>query len=187
MSFSLSLNSSDVLDEDANMTLSDLGIVSGDLIFVIVPDAHVISDDGAHGGDIAMAAPETGTAHSEQTEQGQNILSPQPVTGSPSTGPAMSCSQGLMITTTDNPDELLIHDGEAIRDAMSNQYLNEPMFIRDSTSMAVPQSLRTIVERGDVENCHDALCTVLHLLMLEAGFRSLVCISTFVCTTFLNC
>lgn len=187
MSFSLSLNSSDVLDEDANMTLSDLGIVSGDLIFVIVPDAHMISDDGAHCGDVAMAASETGMAHGEQTEQEQNILSPQPVTGSRSTGPAVSRSQGLMITTTDNPDELLIHDGEAIRDAMSNQYLNEPMFIRDSTSMAVPQTLRTIVERGDVENCHDALCTVLHLLMLEAGFRSLVCISTFVCTTFLNC
>ncbi|KAK2165258.1 hypothetical protein NP493_1376g01038 [Ridgeia piscesae] len=170
--FSLSLNRCDLLDEEANLTLRNLGIVSGDLIFVVVASDHDTGEEH-NENDNRIPDDDTAAAAAENMDvaqdRGETLATEMPLGG-----PAVSHSHntGVTITPSGNPDELLIHDAEAIHDAMSNHYLNEPMFVRDSTGATVPHTLRAIVESGDIENSHDAICTVLHLLMLEAGFRS---------------
>jgi len=178
--FSLSLNRCDLLDEEANLTLRNLGIVSGDLIFVVVASDHD-SGEEHNENDNRIPDDDTAAAAAENMDvaqdRGETLATEMPLGG-----PAVSHSHntGVTITPSGNPDELLIHDAEAIHDAMSNHYLNEPMFVRDSTGATVPHTLRAIVESGDIENSHDAICTVLHLLMLEAGFRSSVCLHVYI-------
>ena len=155
------------------MTLRNLGIVSGDLIFVVVASDHDSGEEQNANEDDRAAAAAAAENMEVAQDRGESL-----VTDSPPSGPAVYNSRNTAVTITPsrNPDELLVHDAEAIHDAMSNHYLNEPMFVRDSTGATVPHTLRAIVESGDIENSHDAICTVLHLLMLEAGFRSSVCL-----------
>ena len=193
--FSLSLNSSDLPDINDNTTLSDLGVVSGDLVFVVVaggaPVAGIGQNDNRQqvlNSSAAETPSNTDSATSIQNQSRRQRTDPEPP-GDPLAELPLPPNQGLLITATDNPNEIRVQDNEAIHDAESNRCLNEPMFIRDSTSVAVPHTLCAIVASGVVENAHDALCCVLHLLMSEAGFRTLVCMSACVshCLYFFKC
>ena len=183
--FSLRLNGNELPDINDNTTLSDLGVVSGDLVFVVVAGgAQLPGNNGQNDNRSLLLTSSSATETPSNTDSStsvQNQSGRQRMDLAPSGGPSAELplppNQGLLITATDNPNELRVQDNEAIHDAESSRCLNEPMFIRDSTRVAVPQTLRAIVESGVIENAHDALCCVLHLLMLEAGFRSLVCMS----------
>ena len=183
--FSLRLNGNELPDINDNTTLSDLGVVSGDLVFVVIAGGAQLPGNNRQNDNrpqllSSSSATET-LSNTDSSSSVQNLSRRQRADlaspGGSSAELPLPPNQGLLISTTDNPNELRVQDNEAIHDAESSRCLNEPMFIRDSTRVAVPQTLRSIVESGVIENAHDALCCILHLLMLEAGFRSLVCMS----------
>ena len=55
-----------------------------------------------------------------------------------------------------------------------NRYLTEPMLVRDATRTAVPGGLACLCAHTPLASTQDALCAVLHVLMLESAFRAQV-------------
>ncbi|XP_064632974.1 F-box only protein 7-like [Lineus longissimus] len=170
------LNGKDVLQGDS--TLAQLGIVSGDLVIVTTP-----SNDGIQNQPlIPQANAQSNDAStnrsmpSSSTSSSTNKSMPNASLGlskkyKESVNMAQKDSEGGGVNLQRQDEDGLAMDvEETVTDPEVNRYLSEPMLCRDSTRDQVPQRLVLLYQDAGVQNVADALCVVLHLLMLETGY-----------------
>ncbi|XP_035669315.1 F-box only protein 7-like [Branchiostoma floridae] len=226
MPFEISLNGRDALLGD-DKPLSDLGIVSGDLIHILLASVdqpstnHNTQQQGQHPS--SPEHPQPSTNHRAQP-QGQDHSSSEQACGlrketdnTKQTEHAASCGNDTKLatsksdTTKADPDKALsknpvnkdeketvvvdteesaVNDGdgqdkEVLMDVEEEEAVSlsmegagvggipsEPMLCREATVDSVPLVLQQVYRANDVKSRHDALCMVLHVLMMESGFSA---------------
>uniref|UniRef100_A0A3Q3A3S4 F-box protein 7 n=1 Tax=Kryptolebias marmoratus TaxID=37003 RepID=A0A3Q3A3S4_KRYMA len=140
--FSLSLNGSELLS-DSGQTLSSCGVVSGDLICVLLPPQPP---------PVATATPETTTG----VQQAADGTACQQPSSSSDGGPA-----ALM--------EPLQTCGEQ-EAAAAAAAVWEPMLCSEAEDGQAPLSLELLYHSARVSSPDEAVMVAVHLLMLETGF-----------------
>lgn len=142
--FSLSLNGKEPLT-DVGQTLSAGGIVSGDLICMMLPESS------------AVAAPTPSTLNRSprqlSSEQRTALFLNEPSASNADT------------TITDHSSEPV-----AILDAGVRHYTWDPMLCGEAEDGKVPLSLEVLYCGAQSKGPSDSLIVVVHLLMLETGF-----------------
>ncbi|XP_067684860.1 F-box only protein 7-like [Haliotis asinina] len=170
-SFDLSLNKKDILEGD-EIVLDDFGIVSGDLI-------HVLVHGGASTCQPSEVTPTSPPIQREVTPQStdSNTIFTSVVPASDVS--ATSTSVGHTSDVVDSPVEddpmegTSSMDGNSNNDPVVNRCLQEPLQCCESTTDVVPVLLSQLYESvvNQCEDRNDFLWVVIHILMLEAGFK----------------
>lgn len=164
--FSLSLNGSELLT-DSGQTLSACGIVSGDLVCVVLPEtpsgSNTHTQGNTHTQDNARTQSNTrsddqSNAHSDTLNNSHSATLSQvsevsPAGGLPG-GPSGGTSGGPWLRTSSW----------------------EPMLCSEAEEGQVPLSLELLYHSAQTRSPSDALMVAVHLLMLETGFVSEVCV-----------
>nr|XP_046234490.1 F-box only protein 7 [Scatophagus argus]XP_046234491.1 F-box only protein 7 [Scatophagus argus]XP_046234492.1 F-box only protein 7 [Scatophagus argus] len=150
--FSLSLNGSEILS-DTGQTLSSCGIVSGDLICVILPESAASTSSNP---STSTGRP-TGSTQNQATELNQQtaaMTSSQPNSSSSSSPAALSEPEG----TTD------------ILDSKPSVSSWEPMLCSEAEEGQAPLSLELLYHSAQTASPSDAIMVAGNLLMVETGF-----------------
>ncbi|KAM3858907.1 F-box only protein 7 [Diretmus argenteus] len=149
--FSLSLNGTEPLS-DVGQTLSSCGIVSGDLICVVLPQsvASVASPSSAHQASNSTATQRT---EQNQTDQTSAMITNEQSAASPA-----------------SPGESDGHIEARTQGADASSW--EPMLCSEAEEGQAPLCLELLYHRAQSRNPSDALMVAVHLLMLETGFTS---------------
>ncbi|TKC52388.1 hypothetical protein EI555_017471, partial [Monodon monoceros] len=167
--FAITLNNEDALTGDEE-TLASYGIVSGDLICLILEDAIAApnlpsSTDSEHSSlqnndqPSLAASSRQSSMQDEQLRdsfQGQAAQSDVWNDGSMS-GPSHNFEAESI------PDVVDAEEGTGF-------FPSEPMLCSESVEGQVPHSLETLYQSADCSNPSDALIVSIHLLMLESGY-----------------
>ncbi|CAJ1054346.1 F-box only protein 7-like [Xyrichtys novacula] len=146
--FTLSLNGSEPLT-DTGQTLSSCGIVSGDLICVILPESA--ADNANNNINHASSAKSAPANFSSSTKTTTSSTESQSSSSLPA---ASSDSQG--------PDEV------SSSDPSSSSW--EPMLCSEAEEGQAPLSLELLYHLAQTSSSSDAVMVAAHQLMLETGF-----------------
>ncbi|XP_022080220.1 F-box only protein 7-like [Acanthaster planci] len=183
--FELSLNGREALAPDSS--LSHVGIVSGDLLRIIWTNEGAVEiripQDQASGSQTCGAVETARGSKPDSVESAMEVSSSSQDRTHPDrarqTVPLVShdrTSQPSAPTTTtgDAPDlsgcrAAAKDEGEDMRRSVS-----EPMLCRSATDCVIPQRLRALYTENRPRTMNEALCIVLHVLMLETGFYAKV-------------
>ncbi|XP_016003530.1 F-box only protein 7 isoform X1 [Rousettus aegyptiacus] len=167
--FAITLNNKDALTGDEE-TLASYGIVSGDLICLILEDAIPApnlpsSTDSDHSSlqnndqpSLAASSVQSSTQEEQQSDSFQGEAAQSDVWNDDSmSGPSQN------------------FEAESIQDVVDVEggtdfCPSEPMLCSESVEGQVPHSLETLYQSADCSNSNDALIVSLHLLMLESGY-----------------
>ncbi|XP_071358161.1 F-box only protein 7 isoform X2 [Trachinotus anak] len=152
--FSLSLNGSELLS-DSGQTLSSCGIVSGDLICVILPESA--ADTAASNSSTNS----TSTTTSSTESRGQQPQR-QPMAAMASNQPCSSSSSPAALTESEEPTKTL--DPEPPARSW------EPMLCSEAEEGQAPLSLELLYHTAQTTSPSDAIMVAGNLLMLETGF-----------------
>lgn len=137
--FNLSLNGQDILDNDS-VPLKDLGIVNGDLIYVITA-----RDSEQHGDNPG--------------NQYADFLADQhPFQHSPERGESLQCNSGASTS--------IQHDVPQTSTASVTSLRSHVLLCREG----IPQALEDLYRAAEVGTIHEASWIVIHFLMLETGY-----------------
>ncbi|XP_008578864.1 PREDICTED: F-box only protein 7 isoform X1 [Galeopterus variegatus] len=168
--FAITLNNKDALTGDEE-TLASYGIVSGDLICLILEDTIPApnlpsSTDSEHSSLQSNEQPSL-AASSNQAHTPDEQLS--------------DSLQGQAAQTDVWNDDSMSgpnhgFEAKSIQDVVDMEegtgfYLSEPMLCSESVEGQVPHSLETLYQSSDCSNANDALIVLIHLLMLESGYK----------------
>ncbi|XP_053777993.1 F-box only protein 7 [Desmodus rotundus] len=167
--FAITLNNKDALTGDEE-TLASYGIVSGDLICLVLEDAIPApnlpsSTDSEHSSlqnndQPSLAAPhsQSSTQDEERSDLFQGEAAQSDVWSDDSmAGP----SQNVEAESTE--DVVDMEEGTGF-------YPSEPMLCSESVEGQVPHSLETLYQSAGCSGPSDALIVSIHLLMLESGY-----------------
>ncbi|XP_061061559.1 F-box only protein 7 isoform X1 [Eubalaena glacialis] len=167
--FAITLNNKDALTGDEE-TLASYGIVSGDLICLILEDAIAApnlpsSTDSEHSSLQNNDQPSLAASSSQssiQDEQLRDSFQGQAAQSDVWNDGSMSGpSQNFEAESI--PDVVDVEEGTGF-------YPSEPMLCSESVEGQVPHSLETLYQSADCSNPSDALIVSIHLLMLESGY-----------------
>lgn len=147
----LSLNGSEFLS-DSGQTLSACGIVSGDLICVLLPQSAATAMP-----DSSSSSTNTTTNNSSRDQRQNNGSSDQP-------GSSSSSSIGCPAAETELDQTCDIPDSDP------PPLVWEPMLCSEAEEGQAPLSLELLFHSGEVSSPSDAVMVASHLLMLETGF-----------------
>ncbi|KAM4614722.1 F-box only protein 7 isoform 1-T2 [Polymixia lowei] len=155
--FTLSLNGREPLS-DAGQTLSSCGIVSGDLICVILPQSLTVPTASPSSTNQVSSCSNLGSTASQryqqdQTKQGAAMPSNEPSTSNLATGGA---EQKKEVDT--------------VEDEGTGSYTWEPMLCSEAEEGKVPLSLEVLYHGAQSTCPSDSLMVAIHLLMVETGF-----------------
>uniref|UniRef100_A0A2K6UZF5 F-box protein 7 n=1 Tax=Saimiri boliviensis boliviensis TaxID=39432 RepID=A0A2K6UZF5_SAIBB len=167
--FAITLNNKDALTGDEE-TLASYGIVSGDLICLVLEDA--------------IPAPNLPSSTDSEHSSLQNNDQPSLATSSNQTSiqdEQLSDSfQGQAVQSDVWNDDNMSgpsqnFEAESIQDIADMEestgfYPSEPMLCSESVEGQVPHSLETLYQSADCSDASDALIVLIHLLMLESGY-----------------
>ncbi|XP_066116039.1 F-box only protein 7 isoform X1 [Saccopteryx bilineata] len=167
--FAITLNNKDALTGDEE-TLASYGIVSGDLICLILEDAIPApnlpsSTDSEHSSlqnndQPSLAAPSSQS--SIQDEQWSDSFQGEAARSDVWTDDNMSGpSQNVEVESIQ--DVVDMEEGTGF-------YPSEPMLCSESVDGQVPHSLEILYQSADCSSLSDALIVSIHLLMLETGY-----------------
>ncbi|XP_058529844.1 F-box only protein 7 isoform X1 [Ochotona princeps] len=167
--FAISLNNKDALTGDED-TLASYGIVSGDLICLILEDAIPApnlpsSTDSEHSSVQNNDHPSL-AASSTQASQADERLS--------DSSQAQAAQSDIRHDDSmSGPSQNLA--AEAIQDVMDVEEdagvrHSEPMLCSEAVEGQVPHSLEILYQSASCADAKDALIVLLHLLMLESGY-----------------
>ncbi|XP_045146469.1 F-box only protein 7 isoform X1 [Echinops telfairi] len=167
--FAITLNNKDVLTGDEE-TLASFGIVSGDLLCLVLEDA--------------IPAPNLpSSTDSEHSSLQNNDQAPLAASSTPPSVPdeqLSDSSQGLAAQSgvgngdsvpgpSQNVEEEPVED--AVGMGVGTGFCpSEPMLCSEAVEGRVPHSLDTLYYAADCSNANDALIVLIHLLMLESGY-----------------
>ncbi|XP_027796755.1 F-box only protein 7 isoform X2 [Marmota flaviventris] len=167
--FAITLNNKDALTGDEE-TLASYGIVSGDLICLILEDAMPApnlpsSTDSEHSSlqnndqpSLAASSSQASVPDEQRNDSFQGQAAQSDVWNDDSmSGP----SQAFEAESTQ--DVVDMEEG-------SGFCPSEPMLCSEATEGQVPHSLETLYQSASCSNASDALIVLVHLLMLESGY-----------------
>ncbi|XP_003783315.1 F-box only protein 7 isoform X1 [Otolemur garnettii] len=166
--FAITLNNKDALTGDEE-TLASYGIVSGDLICLILEDAIPApnlpsSTDSEHSSLQNNDQPSLAASSSQaciQDEQLSDSFQGQAAQSDVWNDDSMSgTSQNFGAESMQDVD---VEEGAGFSPA-------EPMLCSESQEGQVPHSLETLYQSADCSDANDALIVLIHLLMLESGY-----------------
>ncbi|KAL7371226.1 hypothetical protein ABVT39_022272 [Epinephelus coioides] len=155
--FSLSLNGSEPLS-DTGQTLASCGIVSGDLICVVLPESAA---NNATSSTSSTSSPNRTTSSTENQRQQQNqqtapMTSNQPSSSSGASPAAAAVTQSMELAET--------------LDSEPSVPSWEPMLCGEAEEGQAPLSLELLHHSAQTTSPNDAIMVAGHLLMLETGF-----------------
>ncbi|XP_070848503.1 F-box only protein 7 isoform X2 [Chaetodon trifascialis] len=154
--FSLSLNGSELLS-DTGQTLSACGVVSGDLICVVLPEpaatAASASASASASSSASSANTRTSSTENQQTRQAAAMTSIQPGGGG-----------GVSAVPTESEETADTLDPEPSSSGW------EPMLCSEAEEGQAPPSLELLYRSAETASPSDAVMVAGHLLMLETGF-----------------
>ncbi|XP_006170430.3 F-box only protein 7, partial [Tupaia chinensis] len=168
--FAITLNNKDALTGDEE-TLASYGIVSGDLICLVLEDAipapnFPSSTDSEHSSLQSNDQPPLAASCSQASIQSEQL-------GDPSQGQAAQ-------SDVRNDDDRVSGPGpsfeaESLRDVEdvdegAGFCPTEPMLCSEAVEGQVPHSLETLYQSADCADANEALVVSIHLLMLESGY-----------------
>ena len=184
-------------DED---TAATLGIVSGDLIYILLPEnasnamAMIVNSPKSVESQVQPGATSEAMdmftskhARVEESKQGRTISEKsENVRGA---GFMEAGQINTLPSTTSVMDvDVQVSEDDAVMDAHVNQYLNEPILLRDATAARLPTSLLTANALVYPQDAHQAVTLVIHILMTELGYQEKVFIFSeshrYVCSLF---
>ncbi|XP_072408274.1 F-box only protein 7 [Chiloscyllium punctatum] len=157
--FNISLNGKDVLTDD-QQTMRSIGIVSGDLICLILPDAFALSASGSTSDLNVNEKP----SHSNIAQNQHLVIDGNSLESSHQIN-ARAHQQSEANVQNSSPDEMCMTFEDT-----PVKYPDEPMLCSEAMDGMVPHSLETLYHSAECTNPKEALIVVLHLLMLEAGY-----------------
>uniref|UniRef100_A0A8B9F1Z0 F-box only protein 7 n=1 Tax=Amazona collaria TaxID=241587 RepID=A0A8B9F1Z0_9PSIT len=162
--FSITLNRKDALTEDEK-TLASYGIVSGDLICLLLEEA-----DGQPSLPPSSASRPLQNGHelSNQSQvsrpkEGQNMQSHHQKAqvevqkSDERAGSSLEFPSGLV------PEDVDLEEG-------TGSYPSEPMLCSEAADGEIPHSLEMLYLSAECTSATDALIVLLHLLMMETGY-----------------
>ncbi|KAM8884193.1 F-box only protein 7 isoform 1-T2 [Synchiropus picturatus] len=152
--FSLSLNGSEVLT-DTGQNLSSCGIVSGDLLYVILPSTALT--DGAAVSAALQAGPDFHMSFGADNPSSRGATDPEEDIPSPDQQPC--CSTAPLEYMEASPPV----------NSVSLWSLG-PMICSEATTGQAPFPLELLYQRTNVNNPNEAIVVVMNILMLETGF-----------------
>ncbi|XP_072511951.1 F-box only protein 7 isoform X2 [Notamacropus eugenii] len=161
--FSVTLNSRDALTEDEN-TLASYGIVSGDLICLVLEEAAAETHVAPSSDSAAFQSNHDQPSLSSQEE-------PKDPTPQQAVQPAVQRVDGTLGSGLDFDAELIQEDVDMEEGVGS--YPTEPMLCSEAVDGQVPHSLETLYHSAECSSANDALIVLVHLLMLESGYTPL--------------
>nr|XP_020022166.1 F-box only protein 7 [Castor canadensis] len=167
--FAITLNNKDALTGDEE-TLASYGIVSGDLICLILEDSMPApnlpsSTDSEHSSlqnndqpSLAASSSQASIPDEQQSDSFQGQMAQSDVWNDDSmSGPSHSFEAESMQDAVDMEDR-------------SGFCPSEPMLCSEAVEGQVPHSLETLYQSADCCSASDALIVLVHLLMLESGY-----------------
>uniref|UniRef100_UPI00398EC84D F-box only protein 7 n=1 Tax=Pristiophorus japonicus TaxID=55135 RepID=UPI00398EC84D len=157
--FNISLNGKDVLT-DHQQTVKSIGIVSGDLICLILPDSSSASDSASASCSVSDLNVKEQPSCSNTA---QNLVL---ING----GNRHESSHEIDSRAYQQPEASLQSSSSDELSETTAKYSYEPMLCSEAVDGKVPHSLETLYHSAECTNPKDALIVVLHLLMLEAGY-----------------
>ncbi|XP_029901670.1 F-box only protein 7 isoform X2 [Myripristis murdjan] len=149
--FSLSLNGTEPLS-DAGQTLSSCGIVSGDLICVILPESVAVAAPSS-----AQQAANNTAAQSQQQNQTRQST-------------AMASSQDKQPSASSTVESKELEDNNEEENHGTEISSWEPMLCSEAEEGQVPFSLELLYHGAQSRSPSDTLMVAVNLLMLETGF-----------------
>ncbi|XP_008108813.1 F-box only protein 7 isoform X2 [Anolis carolinensis] len=168
--FEITLNNKDSLVGDQD-TLASFGIVSGDLICLI------LEDDAA----LRLSSPSSSSLPSSQSNHGSSISAvshshPRNEDNKLHNGHIedhkIQCDNQMSdnmagpsqeFTSEGGPDDLDLQEA-------TGSFPSEPMLCCEATDGQVPHSLQTLYHSAECTNANDALIVSIHLIMMETGY-----------------
>ncbi|XP_054974171.1 F-box only protein 7 isoform X1 [Sorex araneus] len=169
--FAITLNNKDALTGDEE-TLASYGIVSGDLICLILEDAIPApnlpsSTDSEHSSLQNNDQPSLAASSHQSSTQNEEL-----------SGSVQETAAQADVRSDDSmsgPSQTL--EAESIPDVVDMEESapgfcpSEPMLCSESVEGQVPHSLELLYQSADCADTNDALIVVIHLLMLESGYK----------------
>ncbi|XP_062058934.1 F-box only protein 7 isoform X1 [Lepus europaeus] len=167
--FAVSLNNKDALTGDEE-TLASYGIVSGDLICLIledaIPAANLPSSTDSENSSVqnndhpSLAA--SSSQASQPDEQLRDSFQEQAAQSDVWHDDGMA-GPSQNVEAESIPDVVDVEEGTGFCPS-------EPMLCSEAVEGQVPHSLEALHQSADCSNASDALIVLLHLLMLESGY-----------------
>ncbi|XP_030638826.1 F-box only protein 7 [Chanos chanos] len=156
--FALSLNGKEPL-VDTGQTLSSCGIVSGDLISVILPQSSPLPSPSStcqnlSGFSTAQKKMEPDRAAHSAFQHSNNEAVPR-------------SSEGSQEAAAAEDEEALETEDEVA----TGPFIPEPMLCSEAEEGKVPHSLALLHSGAQSQSSGDSLMVALHLLMVETGFQ----------------
>ncbi|XP_070557528.1 F-box only protein 7-like [Ptychodera flava] len=164
--FVVTLNGRDALTGDENTTLKDLDIVSGDLIRIAVKDEESLATSSQ---DLQKPPEERHNLRAKSCEKDRKSE-----TGSVQMCKDESKSEGRNMQPDIHQSEAYLEQVVMETEMKLSEKIFEPMLCREATDTTVPFRLEKLFTDNNPINTNEALCIVLHVLMLESGFQSII-------------
>ncbi|XP_052360623.1 F-box only protein 7-like isoform X2 [Oncorhynchus keta] len=173
--FTLSLNGSDLLS-DSGQTLSSCGIVTGDLVCVILPPSVAVpfaapapsARQAVPSGSPASSAAFASSAHQSPSNSSSSSSS-SPGLYQAVHPPAQRSSEASTSKGAE-PQQEVVREEEEEQEEEAGQWVWEPMLCGEAEGGKVPHSLEVLYHQAQSSSTCDALMVAVHLLMLETGF-----------------
>nr|ABZ10471.1 F-box only protein 7 isoform 1 (predicted) [Callithrix jacchus] len=167
--FAITLNNKDALTGDEE-TLASYGIVSGDLICLVLEDAIPApnlpsSTDSEHSSLQNNDQPSLATSSNQTSIQGEQLS--DSFQGQAAQSDVWNDDN--MSGPSQNFEAESIQD-IAVMEESTGFYPSEPMLCSESVEGQVPHSLETLYQSANCSDASDALIVLIHLLMLESGY-----------------
>ncbi|PIK53583.1 putative F-box only protein 7 [Apostichopus japonicus] len=175
-SFDLSLNGRDIIPlEDIN-NVSDLGLVSGDLLKVITNQTDATDSNSDANLDVSLSdssrvqrreavQENEAAALTDSGTSGSTLVSLNQTSHGSLASTEMICDTSGNVSVNDedgNAEGGSSHEADSLR--------TEPMVVRDCFEDKLPHRLRQVWDSNKPQGVTEALSLVLHVMMLETGF-----------------
>ncbi|XP_040928419.1 F-box only protein 7 isoform X2 [Betta splendens] len=157
--FSLSLNGSELLP-DTDQTLSSCGIVSGDLIFVVLPESAADAAPSSSSSNPSSSSSHTTAGSSSSSTHRRQQLQTQLTAAVASSQPSSNSSAAL--TEPKESDLMLDYEPSVPK--------WEPMLCSEAEEGQAPLSLELLYSTAHTTSPSDSIVVAANLLMLETGF-----------------
>ncbi|XP_061187469.1 F-box only protein 7-like [Saccostrea echinata] len=171
-SFYLSLNKKDRLGE-GNQTLTDLGLVSGDLLHVVSDDPEEVKEQKQPSNQRSTNRP-LGLTDTQVQSTSSSHRNDHPSTSRQSAVQNQNPYNQPSCSTDDSQMEAENFQSEAVfplDPVVVSQCLSEPRLCSECIQGSLPPLLSELYSDLHCQSCEEALCLVLHVLMLEAGYQ----------------
>lgn len=175
--FTLSLNGKEPLS-DTGQTLASCGLVSGDLICVLLPQSCPTPSPNTPttSPSCPSSTPRTPTSFQATntittSKAAHRMQEPSPSTSTASPHKAEAVASSSQASLCSPSAEAGVEVDEELEEAASGPFIADPMLCNEAEEGKVPHSLQLLHQGAQSHSSNDCLMVALHLIMLETGFQ----------------